>query len=523
MPQRLFLCVTNHHLVVYPWEHNAFGAPTILEQERDVGRFQELLEGYPGSFSVHVLIDLTEEELKLERIPRLNPLVRTRMLENRSTRLLRHSPFRHVIYLGRDPAEPGQDCALFSGLVDPDTLLVPWLEVLQKRRLPLAGIWSIPLLTPRLFQGEVKPEHTDVLLLSFNSGGLRQTFLHQGQLLLSRLSRLPSQEAEDLVPFLHGEVVRMQGYLVSQRLYAWNAELHVHILCNAALFGLLNQGPLGTGSYHLHPLHTGQLAARVGLKSDPDVGRMDPLFGQALLRWSIPNHYARPEDRKVFQTLRLGRMLRRVAFGLFGASLLVCLFFFWQGRAQRDQQPDLTRQAEEIQQATRRIPDNRPPVEGRRIISAARWAELLESHAMDPRQTLHALGQILARHDRLILEGLEWSSGEGAGGSQPGPPGPPGKPGQSRPPPPPPQVSPPEAQILLINGRVEPYATLQEAMTRVEMFIQELRALPEFMEVQPVQMPLNVTQNQVIQGGEVQARSKAVFILRIMLSRRKEG
>ncbi|MBF0626802.1 MAG: hypothetical protein HQL91_01135 [Magnetococcales bacterium] len=522
MATRLFVSITNHHLVAYPWERDLFGAAVTFEQDQGVEPFRAYLETFRERLTVYMLIDLTEEEHKLERIPRLNPLVRKRMLENRSSRLLRNTPFRHVLFLGRDPEDSSQDWALFSGLNDPEELVLPWLELLKTLRLPLAGIWSVPLLTTRLFQGAMTPDQKDVLLLSIHAGGLRQTFLHNGQMSLSRLSRLPTQEMTDLVPFLHGEVARMQGYLVSQRLYSWNDPLHVHVLCHAGLFRLLQEGAnKGSGGYHLYPLDGTRIAARVALKSDLADGRMDPLFGQCLLRWAIPNHYARPEDVIVWRTLRLGRRLRWAALFFFVACLLGCLLLFWQGRTLRDEQPELSRQAEEIQKAVRRLPDTRTQQEGRRIITAVKWAELLEAHLMDPGEAIQTVGQTLLKHERLILESLEWNEGTQNTRTQPAKPG--GQPQPKAPSSQPqsPQPTRPDAQMVLISGRVEPFDTLKAAMADVERFIQDVRALPECMEVQPVQMPLNLGDHQVIQGGEAELSGSAPFRLRILLSRRK--
>ncbi|NGZ05941.1 MAG: hypothetical protein G8237_06245 [Magnetococcales bacterium] len=509
-----FLCITNHHLVLHPVEGAEETTPTLFALSDGVKGFRAHLETWHDRPTFHILIDLTEEELKLEQIPHLNPLTRARMLENRANRLLRNTPFRHVTYLGRDPTDPARDNVLFSGLNDTEDLLLPWLETLRTLHFPLAGIWSIPLLTPRIFKEHMDPKQTDVLLLSINSGGLRQTFVQQGQMLVSRLSRLPLQAPEeDLVPFLHGEIVRMQGYLVSQRLYTWNNPLHVHVLCGATLFALLEQGPRDVGSYHIHPLAAETLAKRIHVKAPLESGRMDRLFGQAVIAWSLPNHYARPEDLVLFSTRKLERKLNWAAAILFAVSVLVCLFFFWQGRTLRDQQPDLSRQAEEIQRATGRSANRHTPQEGRRIIAAVQWAEQLEKHALDPRDALAALGELLTRHDHLILENLEWQTRNELTAETSAPRGnrAPGKPGTSSSP----------AQQLVIVGRVEPFQSLKEALSRVEQFMRDLRALPEFMEVQPTKLPLNLGQNDILQNTETRQRERAEFVLRTILAKRK--
>ncbi|MBF0214607.1 MAG: hypothetical protein HQM00_13765 [Magnetococcales bacterium] len=517
MPQRILLCITNHNLVAYPWDHDTFAPPITFDQNRGADDFRAHFAAPGPRCTVYILIDITEEEHKLEQVPRLNALVRTRMLENRSTRILRHSPFRHITPLGRDVGDPSQDSVLFSGLSDPEETVLPWLQLLDTRRGPIAGIWSIPLRTPRRFQGVMKPDQQNVLLLSIHSGGLRQIYLHQGQLRISRLSRLPSQTPEDLVPFLHGEIVRMQGYLASQRMYNWNTELHVYILCNAGMFALLNDGPKGVAGYHLHPVDASRLAVSSALRCDLTSHRMDPLFGQAVRRWAIPNHYARPEDTRIFRTLQYGSRLQWAASGLLAISMALAIYLFWEGRELWDEQPALSRHAEEIQQATRLQIDPRSPQEGRRILTTVQWAELLESHASDPRHAFRILGRVLANHDRMVIEQLEWNVGAtgsatAEAGSRAG-----AKAGS-----PPKPTAPAGAQILQISGRVEPFSSLKEAMEIMDPFLQELRALPEFMDVQPLQLPLNLGHHQMIEGGDQENPNRASFRIRIMLSGRNK-
>ncbi|MBF0296790.1 MAG: hypothetical protein HQL96_16520 [Magnetococcales bacterium] len=505
MSRRLVLCITNHHLLAYHWEANLFGDPVVFAQE-ETGRvrFREYLEQAGEPDAVLILIDITEEELKLERVPRLNPLSRSRMLQNRANRLLRHTAFRHALALGRAPGEEGQESALFAGLTAPEDGLLPWLAILEERRLPVAGIWSIPLLTPRLFRSQVDPSHRDQLLVSVNSGGLRQTYLRDGQILISRLSRIPAVEIEDLPPFLHGEVARMQGYLVSQRLYAWNTELQVYILCYPALHALMSRGPHEIGSARLHALDVTRLARELGLKNTLTTGKMDRLYAQGVIRWRIPNHYARDDDRMVYRILRLREGVRWAAMALFGVSLVAGAVLFLQGRALRDQQPALSREAEEVQRLVGRSTRNRSSQEGRAIIATVRLAGWVEARIADPRAMYAILGEVLARHEALLLDTLEWSAEEArpAGGKQAGG----GSAGEK------------PMQRVRLTGRVQPFTTAREAMDTVERFVRELRARREVVEVQPARLPMQAGADAVIRSGEaVTAEQQARFELSILL------
>ncbi len=508
MSQRLFLCITNHHLVAYPWENNAFGEDTTFNQGgEDRNRFQEYLNTQTTPLTAYILIDLTEEELKFEQIPRINPFNRKQMLESRSNRLLRNSPFRHITLLGRNPQDKNQDCVLFSGLTDPEETVLPWLTLLNDQHVSLAGIWSIPLLTPKVFDKVIDSKQKDRLLLSINSGGLRQTFIQNGQIAISRLSHIPTNETEDLVPFLHGEIARMQGYLASQRLYVWSSKLHVHILCNSALFTYLNNAPKEIGTYLLYPLDVTKLATQIGLENSLTTGKMDRLFGQCILQWRIPNHYARPVDTLIFQTMRLRKQIQWAMIGLFAISLILCVFFFFQGRAIQDQQPTLSRQAEEIQRTTSQTPTTHTSSEGERIIHAVKWLETLEAHAKDPRTSYLTISHLLTNYKTILLKRIEWSVFEPVNQGN-----------QQKTFSPLTTPHPNAMQSVQLTGEIFPFANIREAMITMEQFIQELRTLPEIIEVQPIQMPINLGEASTIQGGGTSHQEKANFNLKILLS-----
>ncbi|MBF0134606.1 MAG: hypothetical protein HQL65_00040 [Magnetococcales bacterium] len=578
MARNLFLYVTNHNLISYPWEENTFGeAAWFAHGGEDKGRFLEYLDSFAAGFTAYILTDLTEEEIKQERVPRLNPFNRSQMLEHRAQRLLRNTPFRHVQYLGRDSQVKTQDNVLFSGLTDPETTLLAWVNILLEKGIPLAGIWSLPLLTPRVFHSVIDAKHKNVLLSSINTGGLRQTFMRDGQIQISRLSPVPTLETEKLVPFLHGEVARMMGYLSSQRLLAWGSEMHVYILCDQALIALLNAGPREVSNHHLHPVDVAVLTNRVGLKNTLEAGKMDRLFGHYIIRRHLPNHYARPLDIAVFHSMQLRQQVRWLAAGMAGVGLLAGTILFFQARADQERLPALLQQVQEMEKKRPSGEVSNQDLTVRdvqRIVEAVPVVETLQKHAMDPLRLLQIVGPILAEHPSLWLNSLEWSvgregvqpvpaatergrggkggppggragtppggrgsAGAGTGGTLPGsraaagtggsPPGsrgggaPPGNQGETA-------TERTDYQTGQISGHIHPLPRdAKEALSKVEAFIRDLRTLPEVVEIQPVKMPMNLGQGAVIQGGGgsisgggAVSADAALFVLKVILATR---
>jgi hypothetical protein len=81
-----------------------------------------------------------------------------------------------------------EDRYLFAALTDPE-LLLPWLRVIEEQQLPVAGIHPLPIVSLGLMEA-FKLKQPDLLLVTRNSAGLRQTFCKHQKFRISRLTAL---------------------------------------------------------------------------------------------------------------------------------------------------------------------------------------------------------------------------------------------------------------------------------------------------------------------------------------------
>lgn len=186
---------------------------------------------------IHVLVDLVEEDFRLENVPHIIDIIgrsRRTMLGLRGRRLFPDISHIHALRRGRvDPtggeagrSRPGRrdDIVLFSAIVRPECL-DPWLDLLHECDIPLVGVSSLPLASEALLRlpGFIdllrSSEHeflsgpdakkalmavsskssqaiADRMLLVSESGSLalRQSFFKKGRLVMSRLAALPKGE-----------------------------------------------------------------------------------------------------------------------------------------------------------------------------------------------------------------------------------------------------------------------------------------------------------------------------------------
>ncbi|MEO5362193.1 MAG: Flp pilus assembly complex ATPase component TadA [Magnetococcus sp. DMHC-8] len=251
-----------------------------------------------GKIPVYLLVDATEEELRREKIPPLWGANRRAVLERRLERLFPGTPLRRAVSQGRD--REGGEWILFSGLTRPD-LVTPWLTLLQQAGQPLAGVWSLQLLSRALLRRlTTRSEHA--LLVGLHSGGLRQTFFHQGRTLISRLTPVADRPPGELAGLLRQEVEKSRGYLNHLRLLpAWSnttapAMLDVFVLAQDALLADLADWPATTRDYRVHLHDATRLGQQIGLQEGLPDGALERLHGHLLLQNPEPNHYAPPAD-----------------------------------------------------------------------------------------------------------------------------------------------------------------------------------------------------------------------------------
>ena len=147
-PKRVFY-LSGHHLTVYEW-HRGELVDLALFPADDEGltEFPRYL-ARTNPVPAYLLVDVVEEEYRRDTLPHVYGRERSLLVEHRAARLFRDTPYWHVIFQGREQQGRRDDQVLYLAVTNP-TLLRPWLTIMQQHRVPLAGIYSLPLLTGAL-------------------------------------------------------------------------------------------------------------------------------------------------------------------------------------------------------------------------------------------------------------------------------------------------------------------------------------------------------------------------------------
>ncbi|MEO5352573.1 MAG: hypothetical protein H7835_05100 [Magnetococcus sp. XQGC-1] len=536
MSNAFFLFFSDYTVNVYSWKKGSLTAAEQFENSeegQDAFRLYWKKCGFHGP--VYLLVDVIEEDLHNETVPKLLGNNRSKMLAGRSTRLFRHTPFHFSHIQGKAPGEAQKELALFIGLTEPDALLA-WLTILQEQRAHLAGIVSVPVLCAALFK-KIAPEGGDALFVVPSAGGLRQIFMRDGRIQVSRLSVFPRSGDEHLQLFIHGEVARMQGYLGSLRLVPHNTTLEVYTLCHESLYAALTSGENSVSTYNSHPVATDALIRRLSLPLPSPLDHAETLLCGFLLKQKVRNHYARPEDTRIYRTFRLRLQLQMINLAFLVLGLLIGGITFLDGFTTYAQLPELSQQADKAQMALQAASAAKGSgAMGSTAISSSQEGhanpvtavlvlDALREHATEPHPLLSTLSQVLTQHPTIWLEGIEWAAGvPDTGGADPK------KVEAKRPPRSPPAAAPtratakPGVQNARLRGEVYPFSgDTKQAREKILAFIDALRALPTVLETVAISLPVDPSQTAVLDRGNMVTPAKqANFILSVTLQAEKK-
>ncbi|MDR2195544.1 MAG: hypothetical protein LBE50_02920, partial [Gallionellaceae bacterium] len=172
-----------------------------------------------------LLVDVTEEDFRVEAVPPLPKAEQIALAHRRLTTLHGGTPFRRTVRLHRrDRREDVMSC---SALTRPEQI-TPWLDAL--RHAPLAGIHSAATVSAALIR-RIAGDHA--LLLSWEKhAGLRLSFFAHKHLHFSRL--VPCRTIFPSAETLAEEAKRTRQYLIDTGLLAAERTPALCLLCNAA-------------------------------------------------------------------------------------------------------------------------------------------------------------------------------------------------------------------------------------------------------------------------------------------------
>lgn len=512
---RRALFISADKVCVYHWVKGELGSSFLFDTD-DKGRenFKRYLKESENT-PMTILVDIIEEEFRQDTIPHVFGSDRAALIERKQSRLFRDADYIYVQNLGREEEGRRDDRLLFIALTNHD-VVKPWIELLDKFKVPLKGMLSIPL----LLQSYIKtlPDISDhALIVTMQSiSGLRQTYFNKKELKISRLSRLPRYGTESYAPKIESEVEKIQRYLNSLRLVPNDTSLDVYVIADKATLDELEKKATSKPMVKRHYYDVNKLLASFHESAAQTVPFSDQLLMCHLLKAQVKNCYASSHEMRYLKmrNMRYAMNLASVALILF--SLAYSGLNFMGGLTYKQESEASKNKADFYQVrydlARERLP--KTPVEPAQIKVAVDAVATLEEYKATPFDMLSYLGKGLEQYPKIKLDDFDWSvsldPNNGTAVEERNNILPTGITNESA------QVK--YYQISNLNAHIEPFdGNYREAIAMVNEFAKTLRGFDETYLVSIESFPLDISSKSTLQGNAQAAGKAALFSLRAVI------
>ncbi|NNE38029.1 MAG: hypothetical protein HKN08_06960, partial [Gammaproteobacteria bacterium] len=285
--KRRAIFVSAHKLAIYHWHKGDLASSYLFDVNQDgQAFFDRYLKETPNN-PVYILIDLFEEEFKQETAPHVFGRDREAIIERKKARLFRDTPYYTYKVQGREEEGRKDDILMLSAITNPE-LILPWLEILQQNKVPIVGLTSVPLLTESLIKLLPDLGENNLVVSIQSISGLRQTFIKDGQLRVSRLVQLPRYGTEPYGPHISEEVDKIKRYLASVRLISTDVSesqrLNIYFLLNGEVLDELREEYKEISTTGMHFLDINDLLNNAGSERQVTSPFSDQLFVHQLLK-----------------------------------------------------------------------------------------------------------------------------------------------------------------------------------------------------------------------------------------------
>ena len=272
----------------------------------------------------HVFIDLSEEDFRLDTVPHLGSGDRDAVLGRKLQQIFRNTPYRHALLQGRETEGRRDDRVIYTAVTNPE-LLRPWLDMIEKYKVPLEGIHSAAVFSGVLLD-ELDLLFPHALLVTFTPGdAMRQTYFRDREIKFSRLTPIDLEEGQTLGAMIAEETTRTWQYLDSLRHFGLEDRLEVFVLVHKNDRAAVEPALRDFAQLQYRLLDMDEVALKLGLKPPPLDSTSEEVMVHLFLLKRADNHFATREMRR-HATRRSARI------GLLAASAaVIAVSLGWAG------------------------------------------------------------------------------------------------------------------------------------------------------------------------------------------------
>lgn len=408
MIAKIVICVTAKQASVGLWRFQRLSFYTIFaNDEAGHHAFRAFLRQH-ADMPIHLIIDTVEEDFRLETLPHTTRGTRKAMVERKLNQLYRNTGYRTALFVGREPDKRRDDRMLLMSLTNAD-IVAPWAAAIEQLQAPLAGAYLLPIVSQLLIRS-LKLNKPDLLLMTRQGSGLRQTYFCGGYLRISRLTPLAGMDEHEIEQLYSNETEKTRLYLISLRMITRDSRLHLVFPTADAVDSQLGTRLESSQGVSCEVIAPAQLAQRCGLDVTLLHQYPELLHMQALASHTPIGNLAPARQTRQYQ-------LHKLRFGIYAASTLCLTLAAAVAGANLLIAADLDRQLQAAAAETRRqeqlydeVAKNFPKTSlpGRDLKTAVELAGQIGALNRTPQRMMQVVSAALDAQPEILLNRMRW-------------------------------------------------------------------------------------------------------------------
>ncbi len=514
--QKIILCVTNQSLTAGIWHGTKLQSYRVFKnQDDDHTAFSQYMARHEGT-NVYLMVDAIEEDYKLEALPHTTGNARRELVARKLSQFNRNSVYRTAHFINRDKDKRKDDNFIFVALSNTD-FMQSWLDVIQAEHVPLVGVYLLPMVSQVMIR-QMKLMAPHILLCERLSSGLRQTYMHNGRLRMSRLTPMADVKQEQLSYFYLVEIEKTRLYLLSQRLITAETGLQMVLPAYDETSDKIASSISQDQGIECKTVDILAYAKNSHIKQEAVKKHPELLHMQLLANGHVPDNLAPAELTKTHNVKNIGRGIFMAAAFIATVGLLLAAFYLYQAYRFSDEADEITAKTARQQQQYELVAQNFPetPIPGSDLKRVVEIAKTINSQT--PKEMMQVLSAALQAEPDTAISRIRWVQSDNVDIKDDT------NLEQS-------SVNNAQAnntaqnglmQIGFINAEIRKFTgDYRAALASASRFAARLRADPAVMQVQILQEPVNVSSLASLKGStedeSTAQRTPAIFKLKIVL------
>ena len=406
---KLVLCATAHSLLAGLWHVGKLqGSQVFANDAAGHDAFTEFLQQY-ATTPIYLIADAVEEDYRLESVPHTTGAAKRELTLRKLNQFYRGLEYRTAHFINRDKDKRKDDKFLFVALNNAD-FLQAWVTVIQAKGAQLVGVYLLPMLSQVLVR-QLKLMAPHILLCEKLSSGLRQTYLHNGRLRMSRLVPNVPTAANQLGYFYLVETEKTRLYLISQRFISRETPINLVLASIDGATQHISQGISQEQGIECSDINLSQLAKHFNLSASL-VQKMPELLHMQLLASGHEVDNLAPEGlTKQYQFSRLKHSIKIVTLAIGIVGFCVAGLVLKQGldhkSALNQAIQDTTIQQHQYDEVAKNFPVT--SISAADLKTAVELDKALTSYPKSPRRVMLVVSAAMEQSPEIQLDRLRWA------------------------------------------------------------------------------------------------------------------